>query len=92
MGHSPSIQEMQKKETEFRNYLNQLQADFDAKSEATNTELEAQIATFYSDNEYDDVKDMLISVRNDGASWRTNSVLTDTQRRATDPLRSMVEE
>lgn len=59
MGTSPSIDDMQKKDDEFRAYLNTVQADLDAKSSAAAAAMADDITAFYTNNKYDDAKDFV---------------------------------
>lgn len=56
MGHSPSIEELQAKDDQFRKYLSTLEADLDQKASAAAEKMRTEVDTFYSDNAYHDAK------------------------------------
>jgi len=58
MGQSPSIEEMQKKDDAFRQYLVGIAADLDAKSAAIQSKMQSDMTAFYTSNNYDDAKDI----------------------------------
>jgi hypothetical protein len=57
MGRSPSIEELQANDDNFRKYLTGLETDLDTKSAAAAQKMEADIAAFYLANHYDDSKE-----------------------------------
>ncbi|MBV6703507.1 hypothetical protein [Kitasatospora aureofaciens] len=56
MGTSPSIETLQAKDDQFRQYLQTLEQDLTQKASAAKEKMHAEIETFYSHNKYDDAK------------------------------------
>ncbi|SOD74210.1 hypothetical protein SAMN05892883_3391 [Jatrophihabitans sp. GAS493] len=65
MGMSPSIKQLEAKETEFRAYLSQLQTELATKSAAEAAKLKDKIAEFYDGNKYTDAKDLVSGMNYD---------------------------
>ena len=63
MGSSPSIENLQAKDDEFRKYLKTLEEDLGGKAADATSRLQADISEFYKANEYDDAK-IIVSGRN----------------------------
>lgn len=76
MGHSPSIQEMESKEDEYRAYINKIEAELEGKAKKYGDDMDAKIKAFYTDNNYD--KTDFISGRNSdfmqAAEWSLSNV------------------
>lgn len=76
MGHSPSIQEMESKEDEYRAYINKIETELEAKAKKYGDDMDAKIKAFYSDNDYD--KTDFISGRNadfmQASEWSLSNV------------------
>ncbi|GLK92137.1 hypothetical protein [Pseudomonas turukhanskensis] len=62
MGHSPSIQQMENKEDEYRAYINKIEAELEAKAQKYGADMQGKIDAYYKDNDYD--KTDFISGRN----------------------------
>lgn len=56
MGSSPKIEDLQKKDDEFRAYLNSIETDLKDRSADADKKMQADIDTFYTKNGYDDQK------------------------------------
>lgn len=76
MGHSPSIQEMESKEDEYRAYINKIETELEAKAKKYGDDMDAKIKAFYTDNDYD--KTDFISGRNadfmQASEWSLSNV------------------
>lgn len=59
MGHSPSIKELQEKDEEFRNYLDDLEKDLKKDAADAIKDMDNQIKDFYSGNKYEDAKEIV---------------------------------
>jgi hypothetical protein len=59
MGKSPSIQDLEKKEEDFRAYIKELETELQQKTSAVAAELQATITQFYTQNNYTDAKDLV---------------------------------
>ncbi|TDD18295.1 hypothetical protein [Nonomuraea diastatica] len=56
MGRSPSIEDLQAKDEQFRQYLNTLEQDLNKKAATAAEQMRSEIEAFYSSNKYDDAK------------------------------------
>ncbi|MEN0105716.1 MAG: hypothetical protein AAGC84_04740 [Pseudomonas sp.] len=62
MGSSPSIQDMENKEDDYRAYINKIEQQLEDKAKNYGDDMDAKIKAFYTDNDYD--KTDFISGRN----------------------------
>lgn len=59
MGKSPSIQDLEAKEDDFRAYLTKLEGELAQKSAAVDKQVQTEITNFYTQNKYTDAKDLV---------------------------------
>lgn len=78
MGHSPTIQEMENKEDEYRNYINKIEAELEQKATKYGKEMEDKISDYYKNNDYD--KTDFISGRNADFMQATDWSLTNVKK------------
>jgi hypothetical protein len=65
MGKSPSLQDLENKEDQFRAYLTKLQSELQGRSSTLQQQMEGEITQFYTQNKYTDATDMVSGLNYD---------------------------